>query len=143
VNLSFLSVSPVHIIPALHEVKSYCIFVLKKWLIILKIATWLEIYVSLGSAACVGNIFQYWCILNKTKVFYGSLCSKLNRRNIDSLLLGRGWVVLNEIVVSHKQTEKIKLAYVILKGMSILNQYLWYAINLLPYSALLDYTFYL
>jgi len=36
------------------------------------------------------------------------------------------------------QTEKINLTYVILKGMSILNQYSWYAINLLPYSALLD-----
>jgi len=66
------------------------------------------------------------------------VCSKLNCKNIDSLLLGRRWVVLNEIVASHKQTGKIKLTYVILKGMSILKQYSWYAINLLPYSALLD-----
>jgi hypothetical protein len=78
-------------------------------------------------------------MLNKTKQsFYGPVCSKLTCKNNDSLLLGRGWVVLNEIIVSHKQTEKIKLIYVILKGMSILSQYSWYAINLLPYSALLD-----
>ena len=46
--------------------------------------------------------------------------------------------MLNEIIVSHKQTEKIELTYVILKGMSILSQYSLYAINLLTYSALLD-----
>jgi len=46
----------------------------KKWLVILKIATWLEIYVSPGSATCIWNIFQYWCILNKTKKSFLWVC---------------------------------------------------------------------
>lgn len=55
VNLLFLSISPVHIIPASHEVQYICS---QKWHVILKIGTWLEIYVYLGSATCIWNFFS-------------------------------------------------------------------------------------
>ena len=67
VNLLFLSISPVHIILALHEVQVILYICSQKWHVILEIGTWLEVHVSLGSATCIWNIFQYWCVLNKTK----------------------------------------------------------------------------
>jgi hypothetical protein len=81
-------------------------------------------------------------ILNKTKKSFLWVCVLwINLHKYWFFTIGRGggggvcWMKLLHLI---SRLEKIKLTNIILKGMSILNQYSWYAINLLPYNALLD-----